>query len=107
MREIIQTRSLPNRKIKEIAEAFKCHFKVTRIDEERKSRHQHRTTIDTTKLKNAKEYKRMVKLLLYKDHYMLHFDSLPVTIYYLKNMNDLDKRFSDLSQSRRQLITRH
>ncbi|KAK8898932.1 hypothetical protein M9Y10_001224 [Tritrichomonas musculus] len=105
MREVIQTRSLPNRKIKEIAEAFKCHFKVTRIDEERKSRHQHRTTIDTTKLKNAKEYKRMVKLLLYKDHYMLHFDSLPVTIYYLKNMNDLDKRFGDLSQSRRQLIT--
>ena len=103
MREIIQTRSLPTKKIREISERYKCHFIVKRIDETYDNESQQQNGIDTRKNK-SNNYTRTVKLILFKDHYMFNFEKLPVTTYYLKNYKELPLKFPFLTQSQLQMI---
>lgn len=67
LRNLMQTRSIPNNKILEIAINMRCHFVVYRIDEDRDIKHSKHSSVDTRK--NAKVVAdRVVRLLLYKDH---------------------------------------
>ena len=103
LRFFVQTRSIPNNKIIEIAKAFQCNFAVRRIDEKLDPRHQQQIKIDTRKLPWAKGFTRFVDLLLYKDHYML-YQKVPATVYYLEHAQELKKKFPDLPQQKLQLI---
>lgn len=67
---MMQTRSIPNKKILEFAIEMHCHFIVYRIDEKRDVKYQKHSSIDTHKNTKVITY-RTVKLVLYKDHYMI------------------------------------
>ena len=90
LRYYVQTKSMPNNKIKEISEKFKCSFVVKRIDERFDIKHQMQIKIDTRK----KGYDRTVELLLYKDHYMI-YRPIKCTIYYLEHAKEIDEKFKD------------
>lgn len=49
------TRSIPNKKILEIAIEMHCHYIVYRVDENRESRHQTRDSIGTHKNKKLQQ----------------------------------------------------
>ena len=103
MGQIIQTRSLPTKKIKEISERYKCHFTVVRIDENFSTESQQQISIDTRRDK-TKQYSRTVKLKLYKGHYMYHFKKLLVTTFYLKHIDELPLKYPFTTQSQLQMI---
>ena len=100
----VQTRSIPNNKIMEIAQTFKCHFTVCRIDEKADVRHQQNIKVDTRKKPWAKDFKRGIRLLLFKDHYML-YQNIPATVYYLEHMQEIDEKYKEMDIKRRALIT--
>ena len=105
LRTMMLTRSIPNKKILEIAIEMRCHFIVYKFDEKRDSRHQRQLRIDTRK--NSKVIAdRQVQLLLYKDHFMIdHNETLPITKYYIEHKDELDKKFSNMPPSKRQQIS--
>ena len=103
LRSIIQTRSLPNNRIVDIAKHFKCNFVIKRIDETYDTENQMRQNIDTRKTKYGKSFNRCIELLLFKNHYMI-YKKLPITTYYIKHKDELDEKFQHLSQKDRQLI---
>lgn len=103
LRFFVQTRTLPNNKITEIAKEFQCNFVVRRIDESQASIHQQQIKIDTRKLKWAKDFKRTVDLLLFKEHYMIN-KNVPATTYYLKHQKDLHQRFPELPLKQLMLV---
>jgi hypothetical protein len=92
MRYIIHGRRIPSRNVKLIAENLNCHFVINHYDEKKgTSRMKNQTKkMKSTgkKITNDKE----VRLLLYKKHYML-WKKLPITQFYLKNMETINKRF--------------
>lgn len=99
----MQTRSISNKKILEIAISKHCHFIVYRFDENRETKHQKQPSINTHK--NPKVADREVRLLLYIFHYIINNnEKLPITAYYIEHKNELDKRFSSIPVSERQLI---
>ena len=55
LRTMMLTRSIPNKKITQIAEQMKCHFVVNKIDEKRDSRHMQQQSIDTRRIKTLKQ----------------------------------------------------
>ena len=102
LRSYVQTRKLPNAMIKEIAETMRCHFIVKRIDENKDVNHQMLMFIDTRKT-IKKKFSREVQLLLFKNHYMICQD-IPVTTFYIKNKEMLDKDYDYIEQEQRQMI---
>ena len=104
LRTMMLTRSIPNKKILEIAIEMKCHFVIYKIDETRDIKHQKHSSIDTRK--NSKVIAdRVIRLLLYKDHYMIdHNEKLPITKYYIEHKAKLDKKYSDVPIAERMLI---
>ena len=88
----------------EIAQTFKCHFTVCRIDEKADVRHQQNIKVDTRKKPWAKDFKRGIRLLLFKDHYML-YQNIPATVYYLEHMQEIDEKYKEMDIKRRALIT--
>ena len=103
LRYIIKTRSFPNDKINEVAKIFKCHFIVRRIDENRARKKQQVIRIDTRKKPWAKDFKRTIELLLYKNHYMV-YKNISTTVYYLTHQKELDSKFSNTPIKKRMLI---
>ena len=98
------TRSIPNNKIKEIAFEMKCHFVISRVDENRDSRTRRRIRIDTRN-NNKVEANRLVRLLLYKDHYMIDMnEKLPITKYYIEHKDEIDRKYEKTPITARQLI---
>lgn len=93
LRNVMLTRSIPNKKITEIATQMKCHFVVSRVNDNRESRHRKRDSVDTRK--NAKVVAdRVVRLLLYKEHYMIDdHEVLPITKYYIEHRDELDSKY--------------
>ncbi len=102
LRFYVQTRSIPNNKITEIAQEFKCNFVVKRINENFDVKHQQQIKIDTRKKPWAKDFKRTVELLLFKDHYMI-YKNIQCTVYYLEHAAELDREYP--KDPRRFLIT--
>ena len=102
LRTYVRTRKLPNSLIKEIAETMKCHFVVKRINENKDVRSQMVIFIDTRKTVK-KNFNRIVQLLLFKGHYML-CKELPVTTFYIKNKEVLDRDYNYIQQKERQMI---
>ena len=102
LRAYIRTRKLSNSLIKEIAETIKCHFVVKRIDKILDDQHQMKIRIDTRKTVK-KTFNRMVQLLLFKGHYML-CQELPVTTFYIRNKEVLDRDYNYIQQKERQMI---
>ncbi len=72
LRFMVKTRLIPNNLIYDIAKQFKCHFVVRRINEGKDVVNQQEIKIDTRKRPWAKEFDRIVDLLLYKNHYMIY-----------------------------------
>ncbi|KAK8889052.1 hypothetical protein M9Y10_033795 [Tritrichomonas musculus] len=72
---------------------MKCRFLVYHADDTRNSRHQRQLSINTCK--NPKVVAdRVVKLLLYKYHYMIdNYEILPITKYYIEHRNELDEKY--------------
>ena len=103
LRYTVRTRSIPNNKILDISKQFKCHFIIRRIDESKDIQHQQKMNIDTRTKKWAKNFKRTVELLLYKDHYMI-YKPIPVTTYYLRNQKKIDEKYANVPIENRQLI---
>ena len=63
LRSIMLTRSIPNKKILEIAVQMKCHLAVYKFDDKRDSRHQRQLSVDIHK--NQKVISdRKIQLLL-------------------------------------------
>lgn len=60
---MILTRSIPNKKILEIAIEMHCHFIVYRVDENRESRLKKRDSIDTHK------NKKLLQTVKYDSYY--------------------------------------
>ena len=104
LRTMMLTRSIPNKKILEIAIQMSCHFVLYKFDDTKDSRHQRQLSIDTRK--NSKVVAdRMIQLLTYKDHFMIDMnEKIPITKYYIEHKDELDKKFSDISPKKRQLI---
>ncbi len=105
LRFFVQTKSIPNNKIIEVAKQFKCNFVVKRINEFKTSKNHQVIHIDTRKKEWAKDFKRTVEMFLYKEHYMI-YKKYPCTMFYLDHYQELDKEFARIPQERRQLITR-
>ncbi|KAK8895923.1 hypothetical protein M9Y10_013809 [Tritrichomonas musculus] len=104
LRTMMLTRSIPNKKITQIAEQMKCHFVVCTIDEKRESRHMKQLSIDTRKNNNVNA-DRLVQLLLYKEHYMIDMnETLPISKYYIEHKTEIDEQFSHKPVTKRQLI---
>ena len=103
MKDMLRTRNLPNDKIIEIAKEFKCHFIIRRIDESKDIRSQQEIKIDTTKKSWARDFKRTVELLLYKEHYMI-YKKIPTTVYYIEHQEQINKQFSHIPLEKRMLI---
>ena len=101
LRGMMRTRSIPNKKILQIAINMQCHFVVYRIDESRDVKHQKHSSVDTRK--NSKVVAdRMVKLLLYKDHFMIdNNETLPITTYYIEHRHELDEKHADIPVEKR------
>ena len=76
LRYMVKTRMIPNKFIYEIAKYFKCHFIVRRIYEDYDIKNQQKIKIDTRNKKWAKDFKRTVDLLLFKNHYMIYKPNL-------------------------------
>lgn len=89
----IRRRAIPSKMINEIAIEMKCRFLVYHADDTRNSRHQRQLSINTCK--NPKVVAdRVVKLLLYKYHYMIdNYEILPITKYYIEHRNELDEKY--------------
>lgn len=104
LRSIIQTRSLPNNKIIEVAKAFKCNFVVKRIDEKKDIKHQMEMKIDTRKKDFGKTFKRCVELLLFKGYYMFN-KKLPIRTFYIKHKEEIYENFPHIEKERRCLTT--
>ncbi|KAK8848033.1 hypothetical protein M9Y10_019086 [Tritrichomonas musculus] len=104
LRTMMLTRSIPNKKILEIAIQMKCHFVLYKLDETRNSRTQKRDSVDTRK--NSKVIAdRMIRLLIYKDHFMIDMnEKLPITKYYIERKDELDMKFSDIPIAERHII---
>ena len=81
---------------------MKCHFVVKRIDESNDIQNQMKMHIDTRKTMK-KKFDREVDLLLFKGHYML-CRGIPVSTFYIKNKESLDKDYSYIEQKDRQMI---
>ena len=114
LRTIMLTRSIPNKKILDIAIQMKCHFVLYKLDDTRDSRTQKRDSIDTRKNKKVVA-DRMIQLLTYKDHFMIDTakgrsvrdkmnEYIPISKYYIEHKDELDKKFSDVPIAKRQLI---
>ncbi|KAK8888354.1 hypothetical protein M9Y10_039422 [Tritrichomonas musculus] len=101
LRYIVKTRSVPSDKIYEVAKIFNCHFVVKRIYE--KDNITQQIKIDTRKKPWAKNFDRIVELLLFKNHYML-YKNIPTTTFYLTNHEELDSKFSTIPIETRKLI---
>ena len=104
LRSIMLTRSIPNKKITEIAIQMKCHFVISRVDDKRDSRHQKRDSVDTRK--NPKVIAdRVVRMLLYKDHFMIdHNELLPITKFYIEHKDEIDMLYPDMNIQQRFII---
>ena len=105
LRFFVQTKSIPNNKILDVAKEFKCHFVVRRINEAKSTRNQQVMHIDTRKKTWAKDFKRTVELLLFKDHYMI-YKRIPCTVFYLEHFKELDEKFANIEPKKRCLISR-
>ena len=72
---------------------MKCHFVVNHVDDNRDSRHHKRDSVDTGK--NPKDVAgRIIRLLLYKNHYMIDkHETLPTTKYYIEHRNEHDEKY--------------
>ena len=103
LRFTVQTRTVPNNKILEIAKQFKCNFAVRRIEEKYGPKHEQQIKVDTRKQKWSKDFTRFVDLLLFKEHYML-YRKIPATTYYLEHAEELRKKFPSLPLNRLMLI---
>ena len=105
LRYCVMTKSIPNDKIINIAKQFKCHFIITRIDERKPVCRQQIMQINTTKKSWAKDYKRTVRLLLYKEHYMINkpIDGKPL-ITVLRNMFR-DGQFEEIKACEKNILS--
>ena len=81
---------------------MKCHFVVKRIDENNDVHHQMQMHVDTRKTVK-RNFNREVQLLLFKGHYMI-CKELPVSTYYIKNKETLDRDYDYIKQEERQKI---
>ena len=103
LRFFVQTKSIPNNRIIEVAKKFKCNFVIRRINENKGTNNQQVMHIDTRNKDWAKDFKRTIELLLYKDHYMI-YKRIPCSIYYLEHFEELDKKFPNMPLEKRCLI---
>ena len=103
LRFTVQTKTLPNNRINEIAQQFKCNFIVRRIEEKYGTRHAAQRMIDTRKKEWGKGFERCVDLILYKEHYMIN-QKVPATTFYLEHAEELEKKFTELPLKQIMLI---
>ena len=103
LRFYVQTKSVPNNKILEVAKQFKCNFIVKRIDEKFDIRHQQQIKVDTRKQAWSKGFTRQVELLLFKEHYMI-YKHIPATVYYLEHQKEITEKFPNIPLKRQMLI---
>ena len=98
---MMRTRSIPNKKILQIAINMHCHFIVYPIDEELDVKYQKHSSIDTRK--NSKVVAdREVRLLLFKDHFMIDDnEKLPITTYYIEHRDELDEKHAEIPVEKR------
>ena len=89
LRYMIRTRNVPNEKIVKVSKQFKCHFVVSKIYENRDIKCQRKLVVDTRKEPWAKDFKRIVKLILFKNHYMIN-KKVKASTYYVKNYKYLN-----------------
>lgn len=100
LRNLMQTRFVPNKKILDIAIHMHCHFVVYRVDEKLDVNSQVQISIDTHK--NPKvAADRVVKLRLFKDHFMIYDEKLPITAYYIEHRDELDTKHADVPPEKR------
>ena len=92
LRYMVQTRTIPNDKIKQISQAFSCHFVINKIYEDKEIRRQMKLAVDTRNKPWAINFKRTVNLILYKNHYMF-YDGVPVSTYYIKHYKELNEKY--------------
>ena len=104
MCKLIITRNLPKKDIKHIAEALECNFKVYHVDETKPLRNQISVDTNTEKILK-KTYDRSVNLYLYKNHYFIA-KKLPITLFYIKNAEEINEKYKDLPLADRMRICR-
>ena len=102
LRFFVQTRTIPNNKIEEVAKKFKCNFSIIRVVEQ-PDKYKYETRINTRKKKWSVDFKREVKLILFKDHYMLN-KNIPCTLFYLQHYEELDRTFAYMPFEKRCMI---
>ena len=105
LRSFIRTRDIPRGKIRQIAEYIKCNFKIKYIDDKKldDSRHYGAYDMDTTKGANKKDYGRTIKMILFKEHYMLD-DPVMITPFYIEHYDDIQKKFPDMPKEEQMLL---
>ena len=103
LRNYVRTKRIPSNRIIQVAKEFKCHFIIRRIDETRDVKHQQQIKIDTRRKPWAKDFKRTVNILLYKNHYMI-YKNIMTTTYYLEHCDELDKIYAHIPIERRRCI---
>ena len=104
MCKIVITRNLPKKDIKHIAEEIKCNFRVLYVDETRPMKNQISIGVNTVKTLKQ-DYGRTVELYLYKDHYFLN-KKLPITLFYIKNADEINEKYFNMPLKDRMRITR-
>ncbi len=80
LRIFVQTITIPNNKILEVAQKFKCNFRIIRVVQQ-PYKYKYETRINTRKKSWSVGYNREINLILFKDHYMFN-KKIPCTLFY-------------------------
>ena len=72
LRFFVQTRTIPNNKIEDVAKKFKCNYSIIRVVEQ-PEKYTYETRINNKKIAWAVDYKREINLIMFKEHYLEPF----------------------------------